>query len=88
MTPKTLINAAYLFYYATDVTPSTNDLGDGSVATPIVNWKDETPEQRAALKERLNLLITDALIVAQKVSLEDLRSSHQADFDFAHAARI
>lgn len=65
--PPTLINAAYLFYYATTACPSCADLGDGSVATPIVAWKEETPEQREALKERLKVVVTDAMILAQKV---------------------
>lgn len=67
--PKTLINAAYLFYYATTACPSCADLGDGSVAVPVTNWAEELPEQRQALKDRLNLLIGDALVLAQKVRL-------------------
>ncbi|KAK4693083.1 glycylpeptide N-tetradecanoyltransferase, partial [Phenoliferia sp. Uapishka_3] len=62
----TLINAAYLYYYATTACPSCADLGDGSVATPVVNWRDETPEQRVVLKERLMELIGDAMIIAQQ----------------------
>ncbi|KAL8283305.1 hypothetical protein RQP46_005715 [Phenoliferia psychrophenolica] len=64
--PHTLINAAYLYYYATTACPSCADLGDGSVATPVVNWKDETPEQREVLKVRLQALVGDAMIIAQQ----------------------
>jgi glycylpeptide N-tetradecanoyltransferase len=66
--PKTAINAAYLFYYATTACPSCADLGDGSVATPVVNWKDENAEQREVLGKRLQELVGDALILCQKVS--------------------
>ncbi|KAM0792167.1 hypothetical protein ACM66B_004864 [Microbotryomycetes sp. NB124-2] len=79
MTPKTVINAAYLFYYATDQTPSTNDLGDGSVATPVTNWQDETAEQRQVLKERLTLLINDALVLAQKLGFDVFNALTLAD---------
>lgn len=67
MKPHTSINAAYLYYYATTACPSCADLGDGSVATPVVNWKDETESQREALKARLNLVIGDAMIIASQV---------------------
>lgn len=67
--PHTLINAAYLYYYATTACPSCADLGDGSVATPIVNWRDETPDQREVLKTRLQDLIGDAMVIAQQVGL-------------------
>lgn len=70
--PSTLVNAAYLFYYASTATPSTANLGDGSVATPVVNWKDETEEQRAALKERLNVLMTDALVLVNQAGFDVL----------------
>jgi glycylpeptide N-tetradecanoyltransferase len=66
--PLTHINAAYLFYYATTACPSCSDLGDGSVATPITNWKDETDAERAVLKERLGIVIGEALVLAAKVS--------------------
>ncbi|KAK4053683.1 glycylpeptide N-tetradecanoyltransferase [Microbotryomycetes sp. JL201] len=79
MTPKTVINAAYLFYYATDQTPSTSDLGDGSVATPITNWQEETTEQRQALKDRLALLINDALVLAQKLGFDVFNALTLAD---------
>lgn len=67
VTPKTLINAAYLFYYASTSCPSCSDLGDGSVATPVTNWRDETEEERKVLKERLTALIGDALSITSKV---------------------
>lgn len=67
VTPKTAINAAYLFYYATTACPSCSDLGDGSIATPVTNWKDETKEEREVLADRLKLLVGDALVLCQKV---------------------
>ncbi|GAA6063044.1 hypothetical protein JCM10212_001107 [Sporobolomyces blumeae] len=68
--PVQAVNAAYLFYYATSVTPSTSDLGDGSVATKVVNWKEESEQERLQLKDRLNVLIGDAMIVAQKLGFD------------------
>lgn len=65
-TPPSLINAAYLFYYATTSCPSCSNLGDGSVATPVTNWKDESPEERAILKHRLLILISEALVLASQ----------------------
>lgn len=65
--PLSHINAAYLFYYATTACPSCSNLGDGSVATPITNWQDETPEERQILKERLSLVVGDALLMASRV---------------------
>ncbi|KAK4048716.1 glycylpeptide N-tetradecanoyltransferase [Microbotryomycetes sp. JL221] len=79
MSMKTNINAAYLFYYATDQTPSTNDLGDGSIATPVVHWQSETPEQRQVLKERLNALIGDALVISQKCGFDVFNALTLAD---------
>lgn len=67
VTPNQTVNAAYLSYYATTACPSCANLGDGSRATPVVNWKDETPEERLVLKERLIRLISDALTVANQV---------------------
>lgn len=67
MKPHTLVNAAYLFYYATTACPSCANLGDGSVVTPVTNWQDETAEERKVLKDRLKILITDAMILASKV---------------------
>lgn len=65
--PLQAVNAAYLFYYATDQTPSTRDLGDGSTAHKAINWKDESEEDRKGLKLRLDALIGDALVCSQKV---------------------
>jgi glycylpeptide N-tetradecanoyltransferase len=70
-TPPTNVNAAYLFYYATTSAPSCADLGDGSVAVPVKNWKDETPEERKVLGDRLKALMSDALVVISKVRLRE-----------------
>lgn len=77
MKPLTYINAAYLFYYASTSCPACSDLGDGSVSKPITNWKDETPEERLVLKERLKLVVGDALIVAHKVSSLEIATGNQ-----------
>lgn len=70
MKPHTLVNAAYLFYYATTACPSCANLGDGSVVTPVTNWQDETAEERKVLKDRLKILITDAMILASKAGFD------------------
>jgi hypothetical protein len=90
VTPKTLINAAYLFYYATTACPSCANLGDGSKATPVTNWKDETEEERAVLKERLKLLVGDALTLAAKVSWcgSELVGAGRADDGLPSAAGL
>lgn len=66
--PISNVNAAYLYYYATTAAPSCADLGDGSVAVPVTNWKDETPGERKALGDRLKVLMADALVIAARVS--------------------
>lgn len=95
--PLTHIKAAYLFYYATTACPSCSDLGDGSIATPVSNWKEETEEERAVLKARLNALIGDALVLANNVrfSLEcgggarlTELDSLQAGFDVLNALTL
>ena len=102
---KTL-EAAYLFYYATDVPfanrqgaseePSTSAQGAGSrpsssQAEPwqkshvsslsaseqldeadITNWAQETPEIKAKLKQRLNELMQDAIIIAKQANFDVL----------------
>ncbi|GAA5822610.1 hypothetical protein JCM11251_004315 [Rhodosporidiobolus azoricus] len=72
--PKTNVNAAYLFYYATTAAPSCSDLGDGSTAVAVKNWKDETPEERKVLGDRLKLLVGDALVLVQKNGFDVLNS--------------
>lgn len=82
LTPHQIIDAAYLFYYATTSVPSCADLpkpGESNPAndpgTPAnqisvdrePNWTQESPEDRAILKTRLIALIGDALVMAQKV---------------------
>lgn len=96
--PLTAINAAYLFYYATTACPSCSNLGDGSVATPITHWIEETPAEKEILKERLSILIDDALMMAAKVSLHSLKNHKwfnanklcfpQAGFDVLNALTI
>lgn len=73
-TPVTLINAAYLFYYATTATPSTSNLGDGSTACPVTNWKEESVEERAILKQRLLVLMSEALVLAAQVCIRSAAS--------------
>ncbi|KDE04788.1 hypothetical protein MVLG_04752 [Microbotryum lychnidis-dioicae p1A1 Lamole] len=74
MTTRTLVNAAYLFYYATTACPSCADLGDGSTATAVTNWKDETQEERETLQKRLIELISDCLILTSKLGFDVLNA--------------
>ncbi|GAA5990097.1 hypothetical protein JCM11641_007066 [Rhodosporidiobolus odoratus] len=71
---KTNVNAAYLYYYATSAAPSCSDLGDGSTATLVKNWKDETKEERVRVAESLKGLMGDALVVAQKLGFDVLNA--------------
>ncbi|GAA6021320.1 hypothetical protein JCM8202_003568 [Rhodotorula sphaerocarpa] len=72
--PLSNVNAAYLYYYGTTAAPSCADLGDGSVAVPVKNWKDETPSERQVLGERLKALMADALVVVAKNGFDVLNS--------------
>ncbi|GAA5861642.1 hypothetical protein JCM8547_000692 [Rhodosporidiobolus lusitaniae] len=71
---KTNVNAAYLYYYASTAAPSCADLGDGSTATPVKNWKDESEEERERLAERLKGLMGDALVVVQRHGFDVLNT--------------
>ncbi|GAA6004791.1 hypothetical protein JCM10207_001015 [Rhodosporidiobolus poonsookiae] len=73
-TSKVNVNAAYLFYYATTAAPSCADLGDGSTAVPVTNWKDESDEERQVLAERLKALGNDALVIVQKNGFDVLNA--------------
>ncbi|POY74347.1 GNAT family acetyltransferase [Rhodotorula taiwanensis] len=72
--PISNVNAAYLYYYATTAAPSCADLGDGSVAVPVTNWKDETPGERKALGDRLKVLMADALVIAARNGFDVVNS--------------
>lgn len=80
-TPHQTINAAYLYYYATSSVPackdrlSTSSSAAESASTSAVvststagltTWDKESSEERKVLKDRLNELMADALIVANK----------------------
>ena len=65
--PPARVEAAYLYFYATTAAPSCADLGDGSVAVPVRNWKDETEEERKVLGDRLKALMGDALTLVSRV---------------------
>ena len=68
MTPRTVINAAYLYYYATTAAPACADLGDGStVKEGAKKWTEETKEEREVLAQRLKELVGGALTMCQKV---------------------
>lgn len=65
--PPARVEAAYLYFYATSAAPSCADLGDGSVAVPVRNWKDETDDERKVLGDRLKALMGDALTLVARV---------------------
>lgn len=80
--PLTRVNAAYLFYYATTACPSCADLGDGSIATPVTPWKEETDQDKKVLKERLTLLVGEALILATNAEFDVLNALTLQDNTF------
>jgi glycylpeptide N-tetradecanoyltransferase len=70
--PQQTINAAYLFYMASAACPNCSALlpAASSQGPPsATSWDKETSEDRKKLKDRLNLLVQDALILAARVSL-------------------
>lgn len=80
MEPQQTINAAYLSYYATNQCPACRLLlphGDSQGTSQVITWDRESPEDRKALKARLNLLIGDALVIA-----------NQAKFDVCNALTL
>lgn len=91
-TPYSTINAAYLFYYATTSCPSCANLGDGSIAVPVTPWQAETPEERAVLKHRLLILVSEALVLASQVRpshpSSTLTSVTQHGFDVFNALTL
>lgn len=75
--PMQTINAAYLFYVATTACPNCSALlpAASSQGTPsATSWDKETSEDRKKLKERLNQLIGDALIVANRARADHIAS--------------
>ncbi|BGP45991.1 glycylpeptide N-tetradecanoyltransferase [Rhodotorula kratochvilovae] len=72
--PPARIEAAYLYYYATTAAPSCADLGDGSVAVPVQNWKDESPEERKVLADRLKALVGDAMTLVTRAGFDVLNA--------------
>jgi glycylpeptide N-tetradecanoyltransferase len=59
--PKhSVLNAAYMYYYASDVIFSPGGSSDDAAA--------HEAKAKVKLEERLNALVNDLLIVAQKVS--------------------
>lgn len=70
--PQQTINAAYLFYVATTACPNCSSLlptASTQASTSVTMWDRESAEERKKLKERLILLVNDALILANKVSV-------------------
>ena len=55
-----VLNAAYLYYYASDVIFSAGGSADDAVT--------HEAKAKSKLGERLNALVNDVLVVAQKVS--------------------
>ncbi|KAH8917460.1 N-myristoyl transferase [Atractiella rhizophila] len=66
------LNACYLFYYASTSCPACTDIEnkDPNKLETIKRWDEETVEERSILSERLNLLLEDALIIAQKAQFD------------------
>lgn len=80
-----ILEAGYLFYYATDVIFSHSHEGSTRLKTHTVltegeqedevgvtNWADESPETKAKLKARLNELMHDMLILAKRQNFDVL----------------
>ncbi|GAA5938283.1 hypothetical protein JCM3775_002937 [Rhodotorula graminis] len=72
--PPARVEAAYLYFYATTAAPSCADLGDGSVAVPVRNWKDETEDERKVLGDRLKALMGDALTLVSRAGFDVLNT--------------
>lgn len=64
VSPNVTIDAAYLYYIATELPANAAGTSSSSVAT---TWDKESPETRAHIKQRLVPLIWDALTLASKV---------------------
>lgn len=77
-----VLNAAYMFYYASDVISSPGGSADDAAAHEI--------KSRQKLGERLNELVADLLVVAKNVRAASRTDSsghvdHQAGFDVLNA---
>ena len=67
-----MLNAAYLFYYASDVIFSPGGSADDADTHAI--------RVNAKLGERLNALVNDVMVIAHKVSLSSWHKPRAADF--------
>lgn len=100
ITPNQTIDAAYLFYYATSECPTCSALlpnGSASQGSSTVpTWDKENEKERAALKKRLNLLMADMLVMANRVGASLSRKMRlsadetyiQAKFDVVNALTL
>lgn len=64
-----IVDAAYLFYYATSAAPASIASEESSAPTTSApsTWESETGSDRVKLKKRLTELMRDALTVAKQV---------------------
>ena len=72
MSPQQTINAAYLFYYASSSCSTCDALlpnGNTQGTSEVITWEKESTAERSKLKERLNALISDALVIAYDVNI-------------------
>lgn len=64
VSPTVTIDAAYLYYIATELPASAAGTSANNVAA---TWDKESPETRAHIKQKLVRLVWDALTLASKV---------------------
>ena len=73
VSPQQVVDAAYLFYYATSDCPTCKALlpgGSNESTSQVIGWDKESAEERSKLKTRLNSLMSDALVLANKAKFD------------------
>jgi len=82
-TPGSIVDAAYLFYYATTTCPACSSLARGEPApdgpSRVSSWTEETIDERRQLRNRLNDLVGDCLILAKEAKFDVFNALTLAD---------
>lgn len=62
------VDAAYIFYYATNAAGALSQQPTTSSDVPAASWSSESPAERVQLKKRLTGVMNDCCIIAKNVS--------------------
>lgn len=62
-----IVDAAYIFYYATNAAGALSQQPTTSSDVPAAFWSSESPQERVQLKKRLVSIMGDCCVIAKNV---------------------